>query len=1627
MTRRRATACVVLLIPLLCSLPFAFATKAAAQASARVTIFAAVPNAANTTVTVAGLAQGPPLTTFDGGPGAGHLPVIQIQETAFGCGDNEFVTSINLNTLTTDGSGNAYFEQVVPFGIPLSTQPDHVTAVSTAPSTASYDGNCYPIGPDNTSWVTASDLSAAGSESDEIALPGESRWYKIKVETDSQVTVSLSGPSCECSNTLPESLNVAAFSDIGQAYTTLGGTQSLTKLSAEFAADTFTPSAFTPSAFTPSAFTPSAFTPSAFTPSAFTPSAFTPSAFTPSAFTPSEYSPSAFTPSAATPSAFTPSAFTPSAFTPSAFTPSAFTPSVLIPSLFNPQTYASAQTRSLIETNLQLGTAPKSLTVNTWQNTGYFYFSVGGAGGAASPGSPFVISVNLGGSPCATTIGPFGSPPAAAANNGYKTVILTDSSRIGGTVADRADLTTELQQLAARPEVKGVIVDLSQNSRVTQLNGQADANDACPYAKNLVAESIADVVNSYRAANPIAYVVIAGADNVIPFFRYPDPTLLGNETGYYPPVADSSASQASLRNGYILSDDGYGSTNSIALNGSAFPVPDLPAGRLVETPNEISGVIQAYLATSGGVVATPQSSLVTGYDFMTPAANDVESNLVAGMGTASGTTHQTLIEPQADSPQSPLAWTGTDLRNAVLNSGRHDIVFLAGHFSANDALAADYTTDMLTTDMEQSSVNLENSIVFSAGCHSGYNIVNGDAIPDVTIPLDWPEEFARKQATLIAGSGYQYGDTDFVAYSEKLYVGFSHQLLVGTGPVAVGSALLAAKQNYLNATPSLGTIDRKALLEATLYGLPMLSINMPDGRITAPSDPSIVTSTTAATVNPGSTLGLRSASVTVTPTLTTNTQNVTNVNDASTVTATYLSGGNGVATNPYAPVLPLEVRNVSVPGEVLRGTAFRGGTFTDTAGITPLTDAPATDIRGVHTDFSSSTFFPERLWNANYFGALAGGSGATHLTVTPAQYVSDPGGASTDTQRAFSSMSFQLFYSNNTTTYSPGTSTQSTPAQAAAPDITGVTAQVDATDPGLVDVCASVVGDPTAGVQDAFVTWSDASQASGSWQSVDLKQNACTGADHLGNPLPTDSLHWGGSIPLGSTMAQDLRFMVQAVNGVGLVSMDDNDGAFYSLTPQVRGTSAFCGVTVSSLQAASGSSIAVSDQLVNETYCSAAANPSPIVGATVTFALGSATVSAVTDSNGVATASLPVVDPVGGYTLTASFSGSDTYYPATDQVTPFIAVTPQPTALVLTMLSPTNGAETSFTAQVCASSTGCSASDPQLTQRTVVFELAGPATRTVSAITDGTGEVQFNEFGLPAGSYTLNAYFDGSIPNVGTFNDPVYAPSSATATFSTAGVSNDQPTLIVPASPPTAPATGPNGAVVRYTVSATDPIDPRPSVSCSPGNDTLFAIGSTTVTCTATNTAGNSVTKSFTVTVHSLAKQLSPGTTVCNGVYFGTGSSITVPAGAVCTLLAGTRIGNTITVQSGGVLHATGISVGHNVTLQGAGGSTICSTSIGNNLSVVASATRSLPIVIGDTATGCSAGNIVGNNLSVTGNAGPVDVGDNTVGNNLTVQNNTPGGATVVANKAGNNALCSGNVPQAGSRNTAKNTNTCPK
>ena len=267
------------------------------------------------------------------------------------------------------------------------------------------------------------------------------------------------------------------------------------------------------------------------------------------------------------------------------------------------------------------------------------------------------------------------------------------------------------------------------------------------------------------------------------------------------------------------------------------------------------------------------------------------------------------------------------------------------------------------------------------------------------------------------------------------------------------------------------------MLQTTLFGLPMLSVNMPQGRIVEAPKVSIVDETQPVGPGPGATLGLRFKGVNLGATLTSEQKQL-----KDGPLATWREGPDGVAVRPTQPILPLRSFDVTSPdpSSALRGVGFRSGTYVDTGGTTPLTAAPATELRGIHGPFSSDVFFPTQPWSVNYFDALDGGS--TFLHTTPVQHRSE---SPTMTRREFSNLGLQLFYSGNVTSYCPGTFPllptpppcapgpggpvrAVTPALAAPPTITGVeTSFAD----GDLTFKARVIGDPFAGIQAVWVTW----------------------------------------------------------------------------------------------------------------------------------------------------------------------------------------------------------------------------------------------------------------------------------------------------------------------------------------------------------------------------------------------------------------------------------------------------------------------------------------------------------------------------------------------------------------------------
>ncbi|PBB36983.1 hypothetical protein CK221_15715 [Mesorhizobium sp. WSM3868] len=112
-----------------------------------------------------------------------------------------------------------------------------------------------------------------------------------------------------------------------------------------------------------------------------------------------------------------------------------------------------------------------------------------------------------------------------------------------------------------------------------------------------------------------------------------------------------------------------------------------------------------------------------------------------------------------------------------------------------------------------------------------------------------------------------------------------------------------------------------------------------------------------------------------------------------------------------------------------------------------------------------------------------------------------------------------------------------------------------------------------------------------------------------------------------------------------------------------------------------------------------------------------------------------------------------------------------------------------------------------------------------------------------------------------------------------------------------APA-GATGQAVTFTATAADNADPNPTVSCAPASGSTFAIGETTVSCTAKDVAGNtSAAKTFKITINDvtppalsvpadIAANTDPGKPTATVTYSATATDAGDPAPVVSCLPA---------------------------------------------------------------------------------------------------------------------------------------------
>ncbi|MBI3944182.1 MAG: PKD domain-containing protein, partial [Chloroflexi bacterium] len=763
----------------------------------------------------------------------------------------------------------------------------------------------------------------------------------------------------------------------------------------------------------------------------------------------------------------------------------------------------------LKDVSVRRGLADEHASDVSLYTTGYYYVEVFGHQGAYSA-TPYALQVDV--QPpdairsCSRTLpvpGTAGAIYQPFSDADTHTLILTNQQRLAQLYgADAANnLVTKLQEFARYPTVQGTVLPVETDSATAAAYATWDQETCDPEAANQVAGAIKTLVSANLSALPnLAYIVLVGSDEVVPFRRVLDLVQTSNEREYRDSarVQPDSALAASLEGGFILTDDFYADFEPTNHAGRPLYVANYPAGRLVETPDEIAGQLATYLASDGVLTAT--TSLVVGYDFLKQGAQIVSETLAA-----KGLQNTTLISD---------TWTAEELADVFLNS-RHDINSINAHFQHWRLEPASREAGLLQSDRVAQSQTLTGTVIFSVGCHSGLNVCD---LVSTGPPAsqDFAQVFGQKQAVYVANTGYGYGDTAVPALSVELMNYFAANLGAGvTG--SVGEALMKAKQIYaLLSIGSYGLYSEKALIEATLYGLPMYRVVLPAPasnlapaskdlrRLAIPEEQA-----ESGTLHTGQ-AGIITRTFTISPTLT----------PVQTQDGTYYISAAGAETSLYQPVQPRTSLDISLPaaagqGAVAHGTLFKSAIYRDILNFDPLITMPVTETHRYEPQWIYGGWLPQTLARITHFRNPQGV--AERLVFTPGQFFHTGVVDShvVGTERLYSHLSYEVYYASGE----------------------------DFTPPTIESIGSQQVGNSLnlgvsvhdlSGVMRVLVAFTD---GKGIWQSQDLVYE-----QHLDL--------WTGNL---DGLAGNISLIFQAVDGAGNVGTSHDKGNYFleNISPNV--------------------------------------------------------------------------------------------------------------------------------------------------------------------------------------------------------------------------------------------------------------------------------------------------------------------------------------------------------------------------------------------------------------------------------------------------------------------------------------------
>ena len=673
------------------------------------------------------------------------------------------------------------------------------------------------------------------------------------------------------------------------------------------------------------------------------------------------------------------------------------------------------------------------------------------------------------------------------------TLIVTNSDRVselwGGN--ETTKLEAKLIELSYNPCVNGIIIRVEEDKNCTDAYELWKSDLLSPEKANSVAREIKRVIESkleeYRG---VKYIILVGDDRVIPFYRIPDNTdkPFGPESWYteddYHKLNTDSTVGSALHNNMFLTDNFYAADRPIEWKTAEVNIPELfipgiSLSRLAETPEEISAVIEAFYRKE---YVRLDKIFVTAHDFMWDSALHCSSTLEDKTKTRPATlisrndTEVTLDYFQ--NVKEGLLNTSNDIA-LVFQHAEHDLFSVPKRREGGGIIYLGITS----RDICNSTADLNGSIIYSMSCHAGLNVPPNSSIND----FDLVQAFAQKGVVAYtAPTGFGIGSRRTRAAHELLISYFTRYLCDG---MDVGTALTLAKQEYWATNYDFNYFDEQVLETTSLYGLPMVRINIP--RSATSYNESEVTIKSRVEEQPD-TLVIRPTHV------------LMRTRDGDY----YITPGGELLSDPRKPILPKEIRIFHpTPTRILRGAVMTSAEYRIDEPFKPLIEYYQKSDRPLELPTGEMRkWFPARISKINsisYPGRPA--ESRQYLIIITGQYKGPIGPGAKGIERIYDELSFDLYYASPEDETKPPSIKKVPPPARINRNIT-------------ITVNAS---DDESGIRRVLVTYTDINGSWRKWESEDCK--------HEEGDL------WTCNIPT----EEEIEFFVQAVDNVGNVAISE--------------------------------------------------------------------------------------------------------------------------------------------------------------------------------------------------------------------------------------------------------------------------------------------------------------------------------------------------------------------------------------------------------------------------------------------------------------------------------------------------------